>query len=224
MAPQIIRIARTTSTQDEARSLWSSGDARLGDVVVAEEQTAGRGRFGRAWISPVGGLYSTFLVAPDALLPLRAGLAVSVALEALGIDAQLKWPNDVLVDGQKLAGLLIEQVDEVALVGLGVNVAQAPIETATCIHQLRSDLSPCDLIQPIRGQMDRWLTAPRAEAVHAYRTKSETLGSRVRIDRGEAPMLEGIARDIDGSGCLLVDTAAGEITVCSGDCLHLRSA
>ena len=102
------RFREVGSTQDEARRLLGSGDARPGHVVVADEQRAGRGRFGRDWLSPTGGLYATFLLEGDPAIAVASGVAVAQALTRLGVDARLKWPNDVLVEGRKLGGILIE--------------------------------------------------------------------------------------------------------------------
>ncbi len=120
------------STSDEALRLAREG-APHGTVVTAREQTAGRGRVGRAWASPPGNLYLSVLLRLDlpvariAELSFVAALAVAETVDAFVAGrASLKWPNDVLIDGAKVAGILIEQADGVAVIGIGVNVAHCP--------------------------------------------------------------------------------------------------
>ena len=188
---------------------------------MAEEQTAGRGRFGRSWISPSGGLYATVILPSDELMSLKAGLAVVRALRSRGINAGLKWPNDVLVEGGKIAGVLIETTGELSLVGIGLNLTLAPLDTATCVaHHVelvdRDEWAreiASQLIEMSQGSFD----------LDEYRGACLTLGNCVRID-GFANDLsgEGIAIDVDKSGRLLVKTRTGTRAVSSGECLHLR--
>ena len=126
-------ITRTTSTQYEARRLIEEGLAGAGDAVVADEQSAGRGRFGRVWISPTGGMYATVILPSDPLLSLKAGLALVSVLRRASVSAGLKWPNDVLVEDRKIAGVLIETTGDLSLVGIGLNLVSAPLDTATCV-------------------------------------------------------------------------------------------
>lgn len=116
------------STNDVARD-WAGEGAAEGSVVVADEQTAGRGRRGAVWVCPVGaGLAFSQILRPGmpralwARLALIAGLAVAKTLEKLGVAAEVKWPNDVLLDGKKVAGILVESIDDAVIVGVGLNV------------------------------------------------------------------------------------------------------
>ena len=222
MEPTIHHIEHTTSTQLEARKLIAQGGAKTGDIVLANEQSAGRGRFGRSWISPKGGMYATFIVRPDPLLSLKAGLAVVRVLRAVGIDAGLKWPNDVIVEDLKIAGVLIETDGDCSLAGIGLNLASAPQETATCVTH-HADV-------PDR---DEWVRAIAEELIEMssggfnlteYRRACLTLGRPVRIEGiRDDPSVEGIAEDVDDSGRLIVQTRAERKTVSSGECLHLRA-
>jgi len=224
MAQRVIRLKSTSSTQDEARRLWASGRAGVGDVVLADTQTEGRGRCGRSWVSPTGGLYTTFLLQPTPLMPLRTGLALAAALTGMSIDAQLKWPNDVLVSGRKIAGMLVEMHGGVAFLGLGVNVESAPFESSDCVHNWNSSIVPEEILCQIRHAMEQWLTCTDGETLAAYRATCCTLGIQVRIERTRGQIIEGTAIDINTAGCLQVRTSDVVRTVCSGDCLHLRVA
>src|SRR5467141_2630837 len=116
--PQILRLGSVTSTQDVAREL------PIGSVVVADHQTAGRGRLSNRWEAPPGtALLVSFVLAPNPLLSLAAGVA---AAEACGKDVRLKWPNDLLLDGRKVGGILVETTPEKAICGVGVNLTWAP--------------------------------------------------------------------------------------------------
>ncbi len=140
------------STNDEARRLADAGAAH-GTVVAAREQTAGRGRVGRSWVSPPGNLYLSVLLRLDlpparrAELSFVAALAVFDLVDAVlpGSRVMLKWPNDVLVEDAKISGILVEQADAATIVGIGVNVAHCPADTpypATSLAEHLSSLSP----------------------------------------------------------------------------------
>jgi len=218
MNPVIHRFPRVASTQDEARRLLGTGRARAGHVVVADEQTAGRGRFGRTWCSPRGGLYATYIVAHRPLLSLEAAVALSEVLEGAGLSVGLKWPNDVLVGEAKLAGILIEAIDGIALVGIGLNLVDAPIETATCLAACDCPTRKGDLI----GSLWRALQRARSdeEILTEYRRRSATLGRRVRIERAAGGSIEGEAVDVDEAGRLCLDTSTGRRVVSTGECRH----
>ena len=207
-----------SSTQRVARDLLESGRARVGHIVVADQQTDGRGRLGRVWTSPPGGLYATFIVPSDRLLALRAGLAAARALETLGVAVQLKWPNDLVVGERKLGGILIEANADVARVGIGINLTTSPLGDATCLLDLGVCADRDALVHAIHSE----LVAQESEAgiLDSYRTRSATLGRRVRVDAGAGRTLDGRAVGIDALGRLLVETRDGVDAVSSGDCLH----
>jgi BirA family biotin operon repressor/biotin-[acetyl-CoA-carboxylase] ligase len=215
----IHRLPTASSTQDEARRLLEAGQASLGHVVVADEQTAGRGRFGRSWMSPSGGLYATFLVAQAAGIALLAGVAVARALERFGGTVGLKWPNDVLVGGKKLGGILIETDSDVALIGVGVNIDEAPAEGATSLRQVGISVRRGDLLLALWDELHA--AAEAAEILAAYRARSVTVGRRVRVMGRNRAAVVGHAVDVDADGRLVVQTTAGVLYVSSGDCEHL---
>ena len=193
----------------------------MGHVVVADEQTEGRGRFGRTWLSPRGGLYATFVVANHPMLAIDSGLSVLQALERFGVEARLKWPNDLIVNGRKLAGILIETAEEAALVGVGVNLVEAPLETAVSVQAVGGDVRRGDLIVAIGERLGEGLAS--GDAFRAYREKLHTLGRSVKVKMAGGEVVEGTAVDVDSKGRLLVETRTGHRTISSGECFHLGS-
>ncbi len=224
------RHRRLASTQDEARRLAATGARAF--VVVADEQTGGHGRRGRGWQSPPGNLYASLVTTPRwprALWPagsLIAAAALATALEELAPPGAprlaLKWPNDVLLDGRKVAGLLLEAADDAVLVGCGLNLAVAPAElaSATTLAAAGWDTDPSTVLE-------RWLRAwSRAVAAlaegdttswrEAWLARAAGLHRPVRVALPKR-RLEGVHRGIDAYGALRVETAAGVETVLAGD-------
>jgi BirA family biotin operon repressor/biotin-[acetyl-CoA-carboxylase] ligase len=193
-----------TSTQDVAREM------PIGSVVVADHQTAGRGRSSHSWEAPRGAaLLVSFVLAPNPLLSLAAGVA---AAEACGRGVRLKWPNDLLLDGRKVGGILVEASPAKAICGIGINLTWAP-EGAAQLDEPRDQL-----LERLRPAMERWSTAPADQVLARWRTLSDTIGKRVRVELPDR-IVEGIAQDIDASGSLVVDGApvsAGSVTVLNG--------
>ena len=193
---QVVRLDSVTSTQDVAR------DMPIGSIVVADHQTAGRGRMERRWEAPPGtSLLVSFVLAPSRLLSLAAGVA---AAEACGPDVRLKWPNDLLLDDRKLGGILVEATPHKAICGIGVNLTWAP-EGAAMLEQPREEV-----LARLQEQIARWTTAPGEPVLRRWRELSATLGRRVRIDG-----TEGVAEDLGPNGELIVDGSpfvAGSLT------------
>jgi BirA family transcriptional regulator, biotin operon repressor / biotin---[acetyl-CoA-carboxylase] ligase len=202
---EVIRVDAVPSTQDVARQL------PVGTVVVAEHQTAGRGRLGRRWEAPPGSaLLASWVMPVWELAPLAAGVA---AAHACGERVRLKWPNDLLLDGRKLAGILVERVDHKCVVGMGVNLHWAP-PGAAMLHADRDEL-----VERMSAEMTAWFAAPPARILAAWRDRSDTLGRRVRVLlSGET--VEGVAEDIGPDGTLIV----GGRPFAAGDVIHLRPA
>ncbi|CAM4053886.1 biotin--[acetyl-CoA-carboxylase] ligase [Deinococcus frigens] len=243
-APGLVRRAGTLgaamrylgtvgSTQDTVRA-WAddaADPAPHGAVVVAEYQTGGRGRRGRAWSPAPGALTfsvllrgggedggETPLTLPElALMPLAAGVAVQAACGVGG----LKWPNDLLAPGgRKLAGILLEadlrgEEARRAVLGIGLNVSGAPAGAAH-LSELRSGVTRAGVLGSVLAQLDRWLRAPPAEILEAWARVSVTLGRPVRVQTPRGP-LEGVAERLDAGGSLIVQTPNGPHTVSAGD-------
>jgi BirA family biotin operon repressor/biotin-[acetyl-CoA-carboxylase] ligase len=202
--PRNLRLESVTSTQEVARPL------PIGSVVVADHQTAGRGRLDRRWEAPDGSaLLASFVLAPHPLMSLVAGVA---AAEACGPDVRLKWPNDLMVGGRKAGGILVEMTGAKAVVGIGINLTWAPAGAA------RIDRDRDELLAEITTKLHHWIRASPAAAVQRWRELSDTLGRRVRVELA-GRVVEGVATDIADDGSLIVD---GE-RVSAGDVIHLRS-
>ena len=215
-----------------------------GLVLAAEHQTAGRGRLDRTWVTPPrAALTFSLLVAPGRVpverwpwLPLLTGLAVTEGVRrAAGVQATLKWPNDVLVDGLKVAGILVERVETptgaVAVVGVGLNVSttrdELPVPTATSLRLAgatsldRSALLGA-VLRAFTGSYDGWVSA----AGHGLRTPyvrvCSTVGQRVRVGLPTGQTLHGEATGVDEQGRLLVDDGTREHVLGAGDVVHVR--
>ena len=187
---QVLRLDSVTSTQDVAREL------PIGSIVIADHQTAGRGRMERRWEAPPGAaLLVSFVLQPNPLLSLAAGVAAS---EACGAGIRLKWPNDLLLDNRKVGGILVETTPQKAICGIGVNLTWAP-EGAAMLDRPREPL-----FGRLRTEIDTWAAATPDAVVKRWRELSATLGRRVRIEvAGEAT--EGLAQGITAGGELIVD-------------------
>jgi len=168
----------------------------VGSVVVADSQTAGRGRAGRTWEAPPGtALLATFVLPADPIVVFRAGVA---AARACGPDVRLKWPNDLMLDGRKLGGVLAEIRGERALVGIGVNLTSAPEGAA----MLRVDRDR--LLDSLVLELQSLAQTPATSVMAAYRELSETLGQRVQVET-PAGLVEGTAEAVRLDGALIVD-------------------
>jgi len=215
------------------------GGARAGLVLVAEEQSAGRGRLGRAWTAPArSGLTFSVLLRPTSppsrlgWLPLAAGLAVAEAVGRVAeLDVRLKWPNDVLVGERKLGGVLAERVGDAVVIGIGLNVSSVqaelpgPMATSLVIEGAAcTDRDPV-LRAVLRRLADRvagW-DAPGGDPDLAadYAARCATLGREVRAQLPGGDVT-GIAEGLDGDARLRVLTADGVSLVGAGDVVHLR--
>lgn len=202
--PQVVRLGTVTSTQDIAR------DLPIGSVVVADHQTAGRGRLSHKWETKAGSaLLVSFVLEPNPLLSLAAGVA---AAEACGPGVRLKWPNDLLLDGRKVGGILVEASASKAICGIGINLTWAPKGAAT-LGEPRDQV-----LEKLRIAITRWSAAPAAQVIARWRELSDTIGKRVRVDLPDQ-VIEGVAQDIDANGNLVVDglrVSAGSVTVLGG--------
>jgi BirA family biotin operon repressor/biotin-[acetyl-CoA-carboxylase] ligase len=238
-------VASTGSTNADLLAAAARG-APSGSVLVAGQQTAGRGRLGRAWQSEPGtALTFSVLLRPDKVpparrgwLPLLAGVAAVTAIRAqTGVPASLKWPNDVLAPGGKLAGILAEQSAAAIVTGIGLNVTASPAGLppgqATSLKAAGGRNLDCQhLLVAILTELEHWYrawadgTAPGdAEACGlraAYTGACSTLGRQVRVELPGGSVLTGTAEGIDEAGCLRV-AEGGEVTaVSAGDVVHVR--
>lgn len=225
------------STNERARDLAAEGRSDI--VVLADRQIGGRGRLDREWISPSGGIWLSLLLRPEIppasapLYTLVAAVATARAARSAGVDATIKWPNDVRIGDRKLAGILTEmegEADRVSwlVVGIGLNANVDPTELPgdQPATSLRSEVGEVDrraVVQTLLEEFWALSTASPAEILDAWRELASTLGQRVRVETPRETIV-GEAVDITAPGTLVVETADGRREVTAGDCEHLRPA
>jgi BirA family biotin operon repressor/biotin-[acetyl-CoA-carboxylase] ligase len=255
-------VAKTGSTNAD---LLARGGPE-GQVLVAEEQTAGRGRMGRSWASqPGASLTFSVLLRPASVpavrrgwLPLLVGVAVAAAVNAAtgrdvrtgravatGPAATLKWPNDVLIGGRKLAGILAEQSGGAVVVGVGLNVTTPAgalpsgsppsgaggLEATSISAEGAPDVEREALLVEVLRRIERWYLTftedpdpERTGLLAEYRTLCGTLGRAVRVELPGGRLLAGVAEDVDADGRLLVreDGSSSSVALTAGDVIHVR--
>lgn len=233
-------LAAVGSTNAEMAERARDG-APSGSVVVTEHQTAGRGRLDRVWETPARTcLTFSLLQRPDLppahwpWIPLAVGYAVHSALVDSVPGIGLKWPNDVLVDGRKLAGILVERIETpqgpAAIIGIGLNVSltseELPVETATSLA-LEVGQAPdrTELLNDLLASLEATLGGiSDIDALRAaYTAACVTLGRDVRVELPSGDPLTGRASGLDVGGQLVVETPTGPVTVGAGDVIHVRS-
>jgi BirA family biotin operon repressor/biotin-[acetyl-CoA-carboxylase] ligase len=226
------------STNDEAKTLARAG-APAGTIVWADEQSAGRGRRGRVWLSPPGNLYLSLVLRPDggparaAQLGFVAALGLGDALAALAgpaLQLRNKWPNDLLANGKKLAGILLESETSAAdrvdfvIVGIGVNIAAAPAEVEYPATSLATEgvagVTPAVLLAGFARHFEiwerRWGAAGFAAVRAAWLPRASGLGEPIRV-RLERSTLLGRFLDLDADGALVLEEAQGSRRIAAGE-------
>lgn len=228
------------STNDEAKALARSGAAE-GTVVWAGRQEAGRGRRGRAWTSPEGNLYTSTILRPSrppaeaAQLSFVAALAIAESAAAVlpeSADVRCKWPNDVLVNGRKLSGILLESEADPngavawVVLGVGINLRHFPEATEFAATSLSAEgapvLQPSALLEVYAAELDRWYSAWRDHGFppirKAWLQRARGLGEAIVVRLSDRT-LTGIFADLDSDGVLLLDRddGAGRQRIAAGD-------
>lgn len=230
-------VCETGSTNADLSAAARAG-AASGTVLVSGHQTRGRGRLDRTWTAPPGtSLAVSVLLRPPAQvpvnrwtwLPLLAGMAVRDALAATAqVPALVKWPNDVLIDERKVAGILSERVDDAVIVGMGINTRlgadQLPVPTATSLVLAGAVVDDAPVLRAVLAELGSWYRRwiDGEDLRPALRERCCTLGRRVRLDLPSATQLTGTATDIDEDGRLVVRTGEGLRPFSAGDVVHLR--
>lgn len=243
---QLHHLVAAASTNDVVRELATAG-APEGTVVVAERQEAGRGRLGRAWASPPGGIYFSFVLRPTlpphqlGHITLMTAVAVASAIrQSTGVAATIKWPNDVLVDERKLVGILTEMTGETdvvrfVIIGVGINANTSPSDYPRAARPSLTTLAavlghPVDraallvaVLQRLDAEWGRLSAGKTAAVLDEWRTLSSTMGRRVRVTT-VAGVAEGYAQRINDAGELVVVDDAGRTQAfASGEVQHLRT-
>lgn len=255
LVPKLEILEHAGSTNDELAGRAGADPDDWPDlsVLITDDQRAGRGRLGRVWVAPAGKtLAVSVLLRPvtengaplerDAFgwLPLLAGVAMARAAQSLGVDARVKWPNDVLIADHKVCGVLSELLPASAsmapgaVIGAGVNLSLAPdelpVDTATSFTIAGIDPGPDVLLAAYLTELNRLyrgLLAADGDAVgsgiaDAVRDACETLGRAVRVELPGGDMLVGTAVDLDETGRLVVEANGRRTAVAAGDVTHLR--
>ena len=245
--PKILTCDQCGSSMDLAWELLTARKIHTWDSVIVTEQTAGRGQFRRSWVSPPGNLYASWVwpqpsysnhatAYQENLIPLVAAYIAAHALELLGVDIQIKWPNDLSYNARKIGGILVEQRNGKIIVGLGINVASAPslprsgtetAMTATCLAQEGFDLSPlkvwCHLVKSgLRcfEMLIRQLTA--SEFIHLITERLAWRGKQVHILENETYVYPAIVMGVAEDGGLLVKRNARTHIISSGKILTVE--
>jgi len=232
---KVIYYPSLTSTMDVARREAQQGAAE-GTVVLAEEQTAGRGRIKRAWLSPRGSIALSIILYPtpaylSSLIMVASLAVVHCVKKVTGLKSQIKWPNDVLINQQKVCGILIESdvrgnIVDFAIIGIGINVNLrlsdfpeiSPAATSLS-HELGKEVSRLDMIRCLLVEMERlYLALPSGQSVYQeWRDNLVTLGKKVRVRSGEATYT-GIAESVASDGSLLLRQSDGSLAkIVAGD-------
>jgi BirA family biotin operon repressor/biotin-[acetyl-CoA-carboxylase] ligase len=237
-----IRTVATTGSTNADLAAAARLGAESGLVLVSDHQSAGRGRFTRVWEAPPGtSLAISALLRPPAAvppirwlwLPLLTGLAVADGIVvATGVSTELKWPNDVLIAGRKVCGILSERVDSAtspaAIIGMGINttlsVDQLPVPTATSLAltgaQVDAGAVAAAVLDALGGWYLRWLGGLDLRGEYAARCSS--VGRTVRVHLSATESVVGEATGVDANGCLLVRANGRERSFAAGDVVHLR--
>lgn len=227
------------STQNIALSLADKKDS-AGAVVIAEQQIGGRGRMKRKWVSPKGGMWLSVVLKPSiptaasTMLPFAAAVAVADALSTTGLDPKLKWPNDVMVGGKKVAGILLDLSAEAetvnyAVIGIGINAnvdtskikvdreGRPPITSIK--EELGRDVNRLQLTAALLEKLEHYcqmLERDPSSIIAEWRTRSGMIGKNVTVVQ-QGKEIRGVAADINDDGSLLVRTRQGDIHVVSGE-------
>ncbi|KQU62636.1 biotin--protein ligase [Sphingomonas sp. Leaf339] len=205
---------------------WARNGAADGVWLRAEMQTAGRGRHGRTWASPEGNLYASNLVRlrpndpPAATLALVAAVALNEAVDTfLGIDGgwRLKWPNDLLLDGAKVSGILLERADEAVVIGIGVNLMHhpdLPDRPTTSLVAQGMAVTPADFLDVLAEATARWVGRWRCEGLATVRTRwlerAHPPGTALTARLPDSTAIDGLFDGLDAGGALILRLAGGE--------------
>lgn len=239
-----IEVVDSTGSTNADLAMSARRGERPGKVLISREQTAGRGRLARQWVSPSDASISmSMLLEPSqpatswGWLSLLAGMAVRGALRQLapeGVTVSLKWPNDVLLDGKKVCGILAERLEydrrALAVVGLGINLTltgeQLPVPNATslllCGFSTTANAVISGVLIQFERLMNQWeMTGSLREE---YRAQCASIGAELTVSRVGGDPVEGIGYDVDVAGCLQVRSAHGMETFAVGDVVHARMA
>ena len=232
------------STNEKANEL--AANVKEGTVIIAEKQKRGIGRFGREWISPEGGVYVSVILKPKTTpisvskMTLIAGIAVARVIRRLGLDAKLKWPNDVLIYGKKVGGILTsistkdDRIDYI-IVGIGINanvdISMFPKELQKSVTSLKGELKTEvstekiieDILYEIEINYETFKEGNFTYLLNEWKRLSNTIGKRVKI-KMQTEVIEGEAVGIKRDGTLMLKLEDGSLkNIIAGECIHLKN-
>ncbi len=232
----VVLCGPCVSTMDVARHLAGQGMLGPWSSVITPAQTSGRGQLRRAWLSRPGNVLATLACPPAAglwndLRPLVLGYLFAEALTAIGQAVQVKWPNDLLSDSRKVAGILVEERGACVLAGIGLNLAWAPppeaLREGHCVdagefHPSDEGLGPARLWRALVNRVETGYTAlleafSPPEFLTIFRTRMAWQGRRVLVQEGVSVRYEAIVRGISREGGLVLDRAGQEVVLLAGD-------
>jgi len=217
MGFQILHFASVTSTQEIARGIM-----RENIVIVADEQRKSYGRRKRTWYSPPGGLWMSIILRTPLwdILTLAASVAIVKALKQIGINAGIKWPNDIFYKGKKLGGIIAEKADELVILGIGINLKNDIPEEIRHIAINLPDVERDALLPIILERLDEVLSLSKEKILEEWKRYDITLGRRVCIM--DVEKICGIAKDVDENGALVIEREGEEIHVYTGDLIFVE--
>ena len=241
LVKQFVVFEEVSSTNAKAKDLVQEGKIE-GTVVLSQIQKKGRGRFGRVWRSPEGGLYFSILLRPKCkpekatLLPLLAALSVCKTITSIcDLNVAIKWPNDVQIDGKKVSGILLESESntgrlDYVILGVGINLntdidlLPAEFNATSIASEIGIKLDYHVFLKKLLSKLDKYYALFNEEKYESilkeWKEHSDTIGRKVRITSSNENIC-GVASDIDESGFLIVKTNAGDIKkITSGDCFY----
>jgi BirA family biotin operon repressor/biotin-[acetyl-CoA-carboxylase] ligase len=221
LSATIRTVAETGSTNADMAELARSGTPE-GVWLRAERQSAGKGRQGRAWESPLGNLYVSTLIRlrpsdpPPATLALVAAVALEDAVRTFGVAATLKWPNDLLVDGAKLSGILLERVDDTVVIGFGVNLTHRPEgldRAATSLRVYGPAPDPQIFAETLAESFERWVARWRGEGLASVRerwlARAHPMGTALTARLADGTSVDGLFDGLTRDGALNLRLADG---------------
>lgn len=247
MGKGILYFDEVNSTNEKANEL--AANVEEGTVIIAEKQKKGIGRFGRVWISPKGGVYVSVILKPKispidaSKMTLIAGIAVAKVIRKLGLDAKLKWPNDVLIHGKKVGGILTsistkeDKIDYI-IVGIGINAnidisSTFPKELQKNVtslkEELKKEVSTEEIIEDILYEIEinyeifKFKKGNFAYLLNEWKRLSDTIGKGVKI-KMQTEVVDGTAIGVSRDGALIMKLEDGSLkNIIAGECIHLRS-
>jgi BirA family biotin operon repressor/biotin-[acetyl-CoA-carboxylase] ligase len=235
-----VDVVQVTGSTNADLAKAAKHGAPEGTVLIAEEQSSGHGRLDRRWVSPArAGLTMSFVLRPTvpreqwATLTLLTAVALEESLKAVcGVNAKLKWPNDVLIDGRKVCGILAQVEDGAVIVGTGLNVStteeELPVPEATSLalaeaSTLDRGTIAAAFLSHVAAVYTTWNERGPASVIERWRRNSATLGRHVAVSFPNGRKVSGRAVGIDNDGCLQVALDDGVVeTIAAGDIVHLR--